>query len=175
MAIEIIIRKVRSSDYLNFRELRLRALRECPKAYGMAESDKADEPLEEWKSLCELSSKGEGVWYSVAEDQEGKLIGMLGALQSFGSYVNHQVEIIHAYVAPEYRNMKVFERLFIHLKKQLKQTKHLEAMIVWVTLHETQVANAIFQKFGFTNAGTLSKTVKYEGNYYDCCWLEAPL
>jgi L-amino acid N-acyltransferase YncA len=67
------------------------------------------------------------------------------------------------------------EKLFYALKAELGKVDHLEQMIVWVTLHETQVSKEMFEKFGFRLAGTLSKTVKYQGKYYDCCWLEAPL
>lgn len=41
--------------------------------------------------------------------------------------------------------------------------------------HDDQMGKEMFERLGFKLAGTLSKTVKFEGKYYDCCWLEAPL
>ncbi|MBS0656398.1 MAG: GNAT family N-acetyltransferase [Verrucomicrobia bacterium] len=89
--------------------------------------------------------------------------------------MRHQVEICQAYVEEPFRGQGVMKQLFSALKQRLQQVEHLEQMIAWVTLHETQTSKYFFEKVGFTLAGTLSKTVKYEGRYYDCCWLEAPL
>lgn len=174
MASEIIIRSINGNDWQNFREMRLRALQEHPKAYGIGFEDESCRKDEEWKEICREAQAGKEKWYVVAE-HEGKLIGMLGAVELFGAYMRHQVEIIQAYVVPGFRRHEVMTRLFAALKTELQKIDHLEQMIAWVTLSEDQVGTAMFEKFGFTRAGKLSKTVKFEGKYYDCCWLEAPL
>lgn len=171
MGANIQIRPLQLDDWENFKYLRLKALREDPKAYGISEADEADKPDAEWQALCQ----GEGKYYMVAEDSEGNLIGMLGALEIFGQLMRHQVELIQGYVDPKFRRQRVMERLFYSLKAELEKMEHLEQMIGWVTLHETQVSKPMLEKFGFKLAGTLFKTVKYQGKYYDCCWLEAPL
>lgn len=175
MASEITIRPLQSRDWENFRKLRLEALQESPKAYGISRSDEAYRTDDEWETLCHDAQNGNGKWYVVAVTQEGSFIGMLGAVEIFGEFMRHQVEVIQAYVNPEYRRLKIMEQLFFSLKEQLLKVDHLEQMIVWVTLHENQVGKEMFEKFGFAFAGFLSKTVKFEGKYYDCCWLEAPL
>lgn len=167
-------RSVTADDWERFRDLRLKALREAPKAYGIAEEDVASTTDEEWKKLCQESAAGSGKWYVVAE-RDGKLIGMLGATEVFGKHMRHQVEICHAFVEESLRGQGIMTNLYLTLKAQLQKVEHLEQMIVWVTLHETQTSKHVFEKVGFTLAGTLSKTVKYEDQYYDCCWLEAPL
>ncbi len=167
-------RSVTADDWERFRDLRLQALREEPKAYGIAEEDVIHTSDEEWKTLCKDAAEGAGKWYFVAE-HDGKLIAMVGATRVFGKYMRHQVEICHAYVAEGFRGQGIMTRLFTALKAHLQKVEHLEQMIAWVTLHETQTSKYLFEKLGFTLAGTLSKTVKYEGEYYDCCWLEAPI
>lgn len=174
-ASDIVFRSLKASDWEKFRGARLSALEECPKAYGIAVDDEIEYEDSYWQQLCRDAEAGLGKWYQVAEEPEGGLIGLIGAIEVSGSLMRHQVEIVQAYVAPLYRHQHVMEKLFASLKNELKLVPHLEQMIVWVTLHETQVACEMFKKFGFVYAGQLSKTVKYQDKYYDCCWLEAPL
>lgn len=174
MASETVIRSLKGEDWEHFRHIRLRALRENPKAFGIAEADEACQKEEEWKAICQDAEDGKGKWYVVAE-YEGRFVGMLGAVEIFGAHMRHQVEIIQAYAEPNFRRQRLMAKLFGALKAELQKVKHLEQMIAWVTLHEDQVSKGMFEKLGFTLAGTLSKTVKFDGRYYDCCWLEAPL
>lgn len=170
-----MFRSLQSSDWEKFRALRLSALEECPKAYGIALADELQYSDQYWQELCSDAEAGQGKWYQVAESPEGELIGMIGAVDLCGSLMQHQVEIVQAYVAPLHRRQHIMERLFTTLKNDLKSVPRLEQMIVWVTLHEAQTGCEMFKKFGFVYAGKLSKTVKYGDRYYDCCWLEAAL
>lgn len=171
---EVVIRSLRIDDWEEFRNLRLKALKEEPKAYGIAAEDEVEKSDEEWKSICFDAFHGNGKWFFVAQ-YEGKLIGMLGATELFGRYMRHQVEIYSAFVESPFRRQGILTDLYQGLKKKLEDIPHLEQMIVWVTLYEDQLSKHAFEKFGFKLAGTLTKTVKYDGKYYDCCWLEAPL
>lgn len=171
---EVVIRSLSIDDWEEFRNLRLKALKEEPKAYGIDAEDEVEKSDEEWKSICFDAFHKNGKWFFVAQ-HEGKLIGMLGATELFGRYMRHQVEICSAFVESSFRRQGILTDLYQGLKKKLQEVSHLEQMIVWVTLHEDQVSKHTFEKFGFKLAGTLSKTVKYDGKYYNCCWLEAPL
>jgi RimJ/RimL family protein N-acetyltransferase len=171
---EIVVRPLNIDDWEEFRNLRLKALKEEPKAYGISAEDEAGKADEEWKSMCLDAFHGKGKWFFVAQ-HEGKLIGMLGATELFGSYMRHQVEICSAFVESSFRRHGVLTELYNGLKRKLEEVPHLEQMIVWVTLHENQFGKHTFEKFGFSFAGTLSRTVKFDDKYYDCCWLEAPL
>lgn len=171
----VVIRPLQGKDWEQFREIRLAAVRENPKAYGLAEADEASKTDGEWEAHCRDAEHGKGTWFVVALSDKGKMVGMLGAVEIFGTYMNHQVEIIRAYVDPKFRQLGIMEKLFLSLKEQLQKAGHIEQMIVWVTLHDEQVGKEMFEKLGFKLAGTLSKTVKFEGKYHDCCWLEASL
>lgn len=171
---ELVIRPLTVTDWKKFRDLRLKALTEAPKAYGIAVEDEAYRSDDEWKKICIDSYHGDSKWYYVAE-AEGTLVGVLGATEIFGKHMRHQVEICSAYVEEPFQRQGIMTQLYAALKARLQQVPHLEQMIVWVTLHETQNAMPMFEKFGFKYAGKLSKTVKFEDSYYDCCWLEASL
>lgn len=171
---EIVIRSLNVDDWEEFRNLRLKALKEEPKAYGISIEDEVGKSDEEWQNICYDAFHGNGKWFFVAL-HEGKLIGMLGATELLGRYMRHQVEICSAFVESSFRRHGILTDLYNGLKRKLEDIPHLEQMIVWVTLHENQISKDAFEKFGFKLAGTLSKTVKYDGKYYDCCWLEAPL
>lgn len=171
---EIVVRSLTIDDWEQFRNLRLKALREEPKAFGIAVEDEAGKSDEEWKSFCLDACHGNGKWFFVAQ-HEGRLIGMLGATELSGTYMRHQVEICSAFVEVSFRRQGILTELYNSLKRRLKEVPHLEQMIAWVTIHETQTSKHVFEKFGFRYAGALSKTVKFNNKHYDCCWLEAPL
>lgn len=175
MAADVTIRSLTEADWERYRNLRLKSLRENPIAYGVSEADETSRKNEEWKTFCKEAEIGEKKYFMVAESNDGNLIGMLGAVEIYGALMRHQVEIVQAYVDPLFRRLKVMEKLFLALKEKLQKVEHLEQMIGWVTLHENQVGKTMFEQWGFKLAGKLTKTVKYEGKYYDCCWLEAPL
>ncbi len=46
-------RSVTADDWQRFRDLRLKALRDAPKAYGVAVEDVESTPDDEWKNLCQ--------------------------------------------------------------------------------------------------------------------------
>lgn len=169
-----MIKIVGIEDWKDLRDLRLKALKDAPKAYGLAYEDEAIRSDDDWKRLCQDAVEDRGKWYFAAYHGD-KAVGILGATEMFGTHMRHQVEIVSAYVDEAFRGRGIFTKLFYALRDKLQTIPHLEQMIAWVTLHETQTGKEVFEKFGFKLAGTLSKTVKYEGKYYDCCWLESEL
>lgn len=171
---EIIVRSLAPEDWKAFRDLRLKALKENPLAYGIAVTDESVRPDEEWQAICQDAYHGNGKWYLIAE-YKNRLVGVLGAHEQGGTYMRHLVEIVGAYVDPDFRRCGVMKQLFCALKNRLLETPHVEQLIAWVTLHEQQTGKYLFESFGFTYAGKLSRITKYDGRYYDCCWLEAPL
>src|SRR5689334_17794965 len=94
---DIVVRPLELDDWEGFCDLRLKALAEEPKAYGISVEDEVGKSEEERKSVC-----GDGKWFFVAE-HDGRLVGMLGAEELYGSYMRHQVEIRSAYVEPSFR------------------------------------------------------------------------
>lgn len=90
----VVIRPLQGGEWKEFREIRLAAVRENPKAYGLAEADEASKTESEWEAHCRNAEQGKGTWFAVAFSDEGKMVGMLGAVEIFGTYMDHQVEII---------------------------------------------------------------------------------
>jgi len=174
VTLEISIRSLTSEDWKEFRDLRLKALEKDPIAYGMAVTEESLRSDEEWKTICQDACNGKGKWYFIAE-YHGRLVGMLGAQEQNGSYMRHLVEIVGAYVEPDSRRCGVMKQLFYALKNRLLETPYAEQLIAWVTLHEHQTGKYLFESFNFKYAGKLSRVTKYNGQYYDCCWLEASL
>jgi len=171
---EVIIRSLTSEDWKEFRDLRLKALEENPIAYGIAVTDESVRSDEDWKAICQDAHNGKGKWYFIAE-YKGRLVGIVGAQEQNGSYMSHLVEIVGAYVDPDFRRCGVMKQLFYALKNRLLETSHVEQLIAWVTLHEHQTGKYVFECFSFKYAGKLSRVTKYDGQYYDCCWLESSL
>lgn len=161
-----------TEKWMEYRNLRLQALKDCPQAFGISVSDEQDRSAQEWQDAY----IGNGKWFVFAQC-DGKLIGMLGAEVPFGSHMQHIVEIVRAYVDPKFRRQGVFRQLFLSLKERLEKEKQLEEMIVWTTRYghpENWVENA-YKKLGFEFCGVLPNVVKIEKQCYDCSWLTTSL
>ncbi|MES2274206.1 MAG: GNAT family protein [Chlamydiota bacterium] len=169
-ALEFTVGPLSPDRWEECRDLRLQALSECPEAFGIAVVDEEFRSAEEWKEAY----FSQGKWFVFAQ-VEGKLIGMLGAEVPSGSYMQHQAEIIRAYVAPPFRKQGVMGAMFYELKSQLQRNPQLEQMIAWVTRNPETHIEVIYEKLGFKYAGVLPNAVKVDGKRYDCCWLVAPL
>lgn len=116
-ASEITTISLPSERWMEYRDLRLQALTECPQAFGISTKDEENRSVEQWQDAY----LGNNTWFVFAECN-GKLIGMLGAEAPFGSHMQHVVEIVRAYVDPKFRKQGVFTQLFLALKEVLKKS-----------------------------------------------------
>jgi ribosomal protein S18 acetylase RimI-like enzyme len=143
------IRRVRESDLLAFRELRLRALAADPMAFGSTYHRESEYEHARWDDLVRRGAESptEATW--VSEFKDGSFVGMIGAF--------HAEQVFHVWgmwVDPEYRGRGVGGRL-------------LDALLAWVrtadlfaevrlSVAPTQVpALRLYRSRGFTPTGTV--------------------
>ena len=73
------VRPLRSSEFIQWRDLRLRALRESPDAFGSRYEDQVKWPLSRWRERAAALAAGDNQIMFVAEAADGHLAGCAGA------------------------------------------------------------------------------------------------
>ena len=143
-----LVRRIRPTDAPGLREVRLRALRSDPDAFGSSYEREVDRPSDAWDTRAQESSLGSNQCVFVAETQSG-FVGMAGAhTRDEEPFVRH---LYGMWVAPEARSIGVVTQL-------------VEAIIQWATeaaAHELQLgvvdgnqpARRLFARTGFVPTG----------------------
>lgn len=153
--------------WIEYKQLRLRAVTEQPHAFGMSLEDEQARPDAYWKELLKQAEQGTDVWMLFAQ-REGVLVGMVGALREWNDYGNikHLVTIANVYVVPEARGKKIAQRLMQELLQVLKEDSSVNQALLWVTCEQAE-AIKLYERCGFTISGILSRALKISNVYYD--------
>jgi GNAT superfamily N-acetyltransferase len=106
MTPEFRVRRLREEEWLSFRELRLRALKTDPSAFGSTFAKEAAYPDRKWQDWCRKGALGEDETTFVATDRSGRLVGMAGTFTDGG--VPH---VWGMWVRPECRRKSVAREL----------------------------------------------------------------
>lgn len=144
------ITKLSTEEWQKYKELRLRALKEDPQAFGASYKTNFEYPEKEWKRRLENASKGKTNWLLFA--REGiKLAGMIGAFLEDG--VTDTATIYFVYVPIEEREKGISNKLMDGILKELSQKPFLRKVKLVVNKDLIPAVN-LYKKFGFTEVGT---------------------
>src|SRR5688572_6508502 len=99
------------SDWQKYRDLRLRALKEDPQAYGSTYAENAKHPEEFWRQRLEDVRQRDTQWLVFAKLNE-EVVGMVGA---FAEKEPDNAHVIAVYVAPEARSRGISKQLLNNL------------------------------------------------------------
>jgi ribosomal protein S18 acetylase RimI-like enzyme len=97
-----VVRRIRASDWSEFRTLRLKALRVDPVAFGSTLERELAYPEARWKQWAEGAGAGDEAATFVAELPEGGLVGLAGVFTKSGEH-----HLWGMWVAPEHRRLGV--------------------------------------------------------------------
>lgn len=133
------------SQWKQYRDLRLRAIRESPQAFLDTEQETRAFPEKKWRQRLADAAAGKS-WQLFAR-LHGKLVGMIGAYRSDDDVKNQSATIVGIWVAPEARGKgvgrKLMETLMDTLKKRSIKTVHLSVNV------EQTAAVVLYKKLGF--------------------------
>jgi ribosomal protein S18 acetylase RimI-like enzyme len=132
-----------------YRNLRLRALKEDPQAFGASYEDNLKNPPSEWQRRLENAMEANGNWLFFAEEK-GKLVGMIGAFIEKG--VTDTATVIAVFVPNEERGKGVGNILMQTLLTELKEKPDLKKAKLMVNEKQTE-AVGLYKKFGFIEIG----------------------
>ena len=157
------IRVLEPRDARAFRDLRLRALREHPEAFGRTpeEMDSADAVAERFRRSA--GSDADAVLGAFDGDA---LVGVAGCHRADGAKRRHVAVIWGVYVAPEWRRTGVARRLFLATVAHARTWPGLDALWLDVTTVNA-AARALYASCGFESAGLRPRALKVGDRLYD--------
>ncbi len=132
-----------------YRELRLRALREDPEAFSSVYATARDLPDDFWQGRLAKALQGEKEWLLFGRDQ-GRLVGMIGAFVEEGS--PDTATIVSVYVPKEERGKGISRRLMEEMLMLLSEKPGLRKARLAVNVSQL-AAVRLYEKFGFQEVG----------------------
>ena len=151
------IRLLTSKDSVDYRQLRLHALKNFPTYYGTS----YDEALEKTDaSYVQMIEKYD--IFGVYLNQEISAIAMFA--QAEGKHTEHFGNIYQVYVHKDKQNLSIGSKLMGAVIEHAK-TK-VQQIYICVSAHN-KAAIALYKKFDFEIYGTEPKSLYIDNNYYD--------
>ncbi|MEK6894377.1 MAG: GNAT family N-acetyltransferase [Nanoarchaeota archaeon] len=157
----IIIKKANLTDWKQYKEIRLDALRTNPESFGSSYEEEVKIPISKWKENFKNKNR---VRLIALENK--KAIGILVVVFETAINLAHIANIYSVYVKPEYRGKGVSTKLMNHALEIIKSKKIINKVKLSVVTKQLS-AIYLYEKFGFRKVGELRKELKVKGNYYD--------
>ena len=132
------------NDWQKAKSIRLEALQNAPQAFGSSYAKEAAFPIEKWQSRLIPYSNELKSWSVYAEDEEGNIVGMVGAYVPEDNVPN----IVSMYVSPKARGRGVGSMLVDEVIKQIRLHKEFNVAKLIVNQVQTD-AVGLYKKFSF--------------------------
>jgi ribosomal protein S18 acetylase RimI-like enzyme len=132
-----------------YRDLRLRALKEDPEAFSSSHAVSQDLPDEFWKKRLADALEGQRSWLLFAKDND-KLVGMIGAFVDDGS--TDTATVVSVYVPKEERGKRISARLMAEMLRALSETSSLRKAQLMVNVNQVPAVR-LYRGFGFHEIG----------------------
>jgi ribosomal protein S18 acetylase RimI-like enzyme len=159
----VTIRPLAPADAGAYRELRLRALREHPDAFGRA-PDEVD-AVEVWAERFRVDP-GSDLDFTLGAFEGDTLVGVAGCRRERLVKHRHTAYIWGMYVAPEHRGAGLGRRLFLTAVGRARTWPDLESLWLEVTT-TNRGARALYASCGFRTIAIKPRTLKVDDRYYD--------
>ncbi len=147
VTIPFTVRRLRESDWRDFRELRLAALRTDPLAFGSTLEQESGYPEDRWRDWCRGGSTGRREATYVALDSSGARIGMVGAFTAQGT-----LHLWGMWVRPEWRRRGVGRRLVRTLLRWIDRLPSRDPILLDVNPSQGEAVR-LYLELGFTFTG----------------------
>ncbi len=162
--IEII--SLKPEEWMQYKDLRLRALKEDPQAFGSTYEDNSKHPDKYWQQRLEDTINKNTQWLVFA-NLNGKLVGMAGG---FAEKEPDNAHVIAVYVIPEARGKGISKQLMKELIARITTNKSIKKITVDVN-PEQEAAYNLYKNSGFTVTKKY-KLILGDGKEHDTYQLE---
>lgn len=159
------IRRLTATDAAEYREIRLKSLKEHPEAFGMAFEEEEKIPLEDIVKRFEQHAMSEEN-IVLGAFVEGRLIGILGFARYPLQKFRHVAHMNQTYVAPETRGLGAGKALMTAALEHGRKLPGLEKVILSV-VPDNIAARKLYLWAGFETYGLEKKGLKVGERYYD--------
>ncbi|HWJ77188.1 MAG TPA: N-acetyltransferase [Niallia sp.] len=157
------IRILNESDAQLYQELRLRALKINPEAFG---STYEREVKFTHETVVERLRPTEDKFVLGAFGDRDVLVGMVTFMRESSSKTAHKGNIYGMFVTPEMRGQGVGKSLLLELIKQAKTCIGLEQINLIVVSNNDQAKN-LYKSIGFEVYGVEKNALKFNGKYFN--------
>lgn len=155
------VKRVASSDWQEYKEIRLEALKNEPQAFGSSYNKENERTESEWQNKLAKSEDLNGISFFYAILKEGVFVAIGGAYQDN----NKQWNIIAIYTKKEVRGQGLGQEIFKSIINELKARKIKKAYLCVNTLQIA--AQALYKKNGFIIKQIIKDQLLGDGKYYD--------
>jgi len=132
-----------------YRDLRLRALKEDQEAFSSPYADALQQPEDFWRTRLSDAEQGERSWLLFARDAN-RLVGMIGAFMEGGS--TETATVVSVYVPREERGKGISTRLMADMLRLLSTVPGLRKARLDVNVSQL-AAMHLYERFGFRETG----------------------
>ena len=157
------IRILNESDAQVYQELRLRALKINPEAFGSTYEREVKFTLE---TVVERLRSTEDKFVLGAFGDRDVLVGMVTFMRESSSKIAHKGNVYGMFVTPEMRGQGVGKSLLLELIKQAKTCIGLEQINLIVVSNNDQAKN-LYKSIGFEVYGVEKNALKFNGKYFN--------
>ena len=166
------VRRLTESDAAEYRELRLRALREHPDAFTSSFEEDQLKPID-W-ARQRLGHRPEAPHdFVLGAFSGGILVGILGLSVEPRKKVRHIGDVFGMYIAPEHAGRGA-GKLLLHSCIARAREAGLEQLRLTVTDGNAR-ARSLYERAGFRLFGLERNAVKLDGRYHDKCHMALKL
>lgn len=148
MAYPITVKPLRAEQWRELRDIRLRALRDSPKAFLTTAAQAENEPDEFWSNRAALAARGESWGIFLAFTDKGEAIGMVAGVED--PKTPGLVELVQMWVDPTWRNHSVGAQLVAAI---VEWTAPRAERIRLGVADDNQAAIALYTRCGFRPTG----------------------
>jgi RimJ/RimL family protein N-acetyltransferase len=154
----IEVRRLPPESWKEVRDLRLRALKTDPMAFGSSYEEEEKLPEEEWKRRMKEAL--------FAVSDENKIVGTITYLFNDRPKTKHIARIFGVYVDPKYRGHGIGKQLLERTLQLIQENKDIVKIQLFVN-KDQEVAVRLYRNNGFEIVGQMKKEIKVGDEFYD--------
>lgn len=159
----MVIRVLDEPDVRQYQDLRLKALKLSPEAFGSTYEREVQFTLE---TFAERIKPADGKFALGAFDDSGSLVGIVNFVRESGQKSHHKGNVYGMYVAPEASGHGLGKKLMLDLVKRASNYVGLEQINLTV-MSENLIAKKLYKSLGFEVYGVERKALKLNEQYFD--------
>lgn len=155
------IKKVSVSDWKDYKEIRLHALKNNPESFSGSYEERVKAKSDYWKS--KIGDKDVRIFLAYLNKSP---VGVFILAFKSSPKVKHIANIYSVYVREDCRGKGVGSKLMDAVLKEAKSKKYVEKIALSVIAGQ-ESAIKLYEKFGFVKLVVLKKEMKIGKKYYD--------